>query len=171
MLIWFNEYELTDQSTINSCCGYNMWVIELFYKKLRNLNISHDTVMTLDTLRKWHTIGRPELVVLSRDTPINTKLVSSPATTRRVTSRATRSTSAASRPVAARLGAIPTTQHSATSTKTSTPTRSTKASTINQKNLFPLRLSPHHVQHAIHLNIFSFAFFTQDSHHSLVISK
>lgn len=26
MLVWFNEYELTDQSTINSCCGYNMWV-------------------------------------------------------------------------------------------------------------------------------------------------
>lgn len=26
MLIWFNEYELTDQSAINNCCGYNMWV-------------------------------------------------------------------------------------------------------------------------------------------------
>lgn len=24
MLIWFNEYELTDQSAINKCCGWNM---------------------------------------------------------------------------------------------------------------------------------------------------
>ena len=23
MQIWFNEYELTDQSVINSCCGWN----------------------------------------------------------------------------------------------------------------------------------------------------
>lgn len=73
MLIWFNEYTLTDQSTINNCCGWNIHDIGHFtqmgkFEKFYCENFPQNKYFS------QHMIVRLTWVVLSRDTQILTKL-------------------------------------------------------------------------------------------------